>query len=163
MSNQDYDQNQSPDQTAQGQDQFGQQQQYDASGQMDQGQSGQGYGGSFDPSTQQQGQYGQSGGMSGQGYDQSGQMGQMGGQPGQDRFGGARQAAEGQVDNAIDQFANRIPGGAEHAQQAKDAANQGIDNLEQEAENRMGNAGGGIGGTLGGMFGGNAGDQGGQQ
>ena len=130
MSNQDYDQNQSPDQTAQGQDQFGQQQQYDpSSGQMDQGQMG--------------------------------QMGQSG-QSGQDQFGGARQAAQGQVDNAIDQFANRIPGGGQYAQQAKDAANQGIDNMEQEAENRMGNAGGGIGERLGGMFGGNSDNQGGQ-
>ena len=46
--------------------------------------------------------------------------------------------AENQVDSAIDQFANKIPGGSQHAQEAKDAASGILGNLEKEAENRLG-------------------------
>ncbi len=60
---------------------------------------------------------------------------------------GARNAAQNQVDQAIDQFGNKIPGGSQYTQQAKDAAHSVLDNLEQEGEKRMGN--------LGGIFGGN--------
>jgi len=48
------------------------------------------------------------------------------------------------VDQAIDQFADQIPGGKQYSQQAKDAANSGLDALENEAQKRFG-----------GMFGGN--------
>jgi hypothetical protein len=56
------------------------------------------------------------------------------------------------VDQAIDQFANRIPGGQQYSQQAKDAAASGLDALENEAEKRAGD-------MFGGMFGGNQGNQ----
>jgi hypothetical protein len=55
------------------------------------------------------------------------------------------------MDQAIDQFANKIPGGSQYAGQAKDAASGILGNLENEAEKRAGG--------LGGMFGGNQGDQ----
>ncbi len=58
----------------------------------------------------------------------------------------ARQAAQQQVDSAIDQFANKIPGGQQYSQQAKDAAGGALENLEQQAENRFGNLGGLFGG-----------------
>jgi hypothetical protein len=59
--------------------------------------------------------------------------------------------AEQQVDQAIDQFAGKIPGGQQYAQQAKEAASGILGNLESEAEQHMGN--------LGGLFGGNQGNQ----
>lgn len=61
----------------------------------------------------------------------------------------ARHIAEQQVDKAIDQFAQKIPGGTEHVQQAKDAASNILDKMEQEAEEHMGD----LGGMLGGLFG----------
>ena len=54
----------------------------------------------------------------------------------------ARDAAEQQVDNAIDQFAGKIPGGENYKQQAKDAADGILDNLQKEGENRIGGMGG---------------------
>jgi len=87
----------------------------------------------------QQGGYGQ------QDPNQQGGYGQQQGQ-GQDQFGGAKQQAKQQIDQAIDQFANKIPGGQQYSQQAKDAAAGALDNLEGEAEKRLGG--------LGGMFGG---------
>jgi len=54
-----------------------------------------------------------------------------------------------QVDQAIDQFANKIPGGQQHAQQAKHAAGGILDNLEGEAEKRMGDLGDPFGGNQG--------------
>jgi len=61
----------------------------------------------------------------------------------------ARHIAEQQVDKAIDQFAQKIPDGTEHVQQAKDAASDILDKMEQEAEAHMGD----LGGMLGGLFG----------
>ena len=84
---------------------------------------------------QQQNQYGN------QGQQNQSNQGQGG------MLDGARNAAQNQVDQAIDQFGNKIPGGSQYTQQAKDAAHGILDNLEQEGEKRMGN--------LGGMFGGN--------
>ena len=55
----------------------------------------------------------------------------------------ARQMAGQQVDQAIDQFANKIPGGQQYAQQAKDAASSGLDALENEAQKRAGDLFGG--------------------
>lgn len=61
----------------------------------------------------------------------------------------AKHMAEQQLDQVIDQFAQKIPGGTAHAQQAKDAAAGLLDNLEKEAEQHMGD----VGGMLGGLFG----------
>lgn len=85
---------------------------------------------------------------------QSGQSGQVGqhnqtGQGEQGPLAGGRQMAEQQVDQAIDMLANKIPGGPQFSQQAKDAADGVLDNLENELEKRLGNAGG----LLGGLFG----------
>ena len=119
----------------------GQQGGYDPNQQQGWGQQGQQ--GGYDPNQQQydpnQGQqgYGQS---QQQGWGQQGQQ-----QQGQDPFG-AKQMANQQIDSAIDQFANKIPGGEQYKQQAKDAASGELDNLEQQAEQRFGNMGGLFGG-----------------
>ncbi len=107
------------------QDQWGNQ----GNQQQDPNQQG-GYGQQQDPN--QQGGYGQ------QDPNQQGGYGQQQGQ-GQDQFGGAKQ----QIDQAIDQFANKIPGGQQYSHQAKDAAAGALDNLEGEAEKRLGGLGGG--------------------
>jgi hypothetical protein len=65
-------------------------------------------------------------------------------------LGNARQRAEQQADSAIDQFADRVPGGEKHAQQAKDAVSDQMDNLEDQAQGR---SGGGLGEKLGHLFG----------
>ncbi len=139
-----------------GQDQYGnqgnQQDQYGNQGNQDQygNQGNQGsqqdqYG-NQDQSGNQQDQYGNQGNQGGQ--DQSSNQGNQGNQQGnQGAFGGAKQAAENQIDQAIDQFGNKIPGGSQYTQQAKDAAGGILDNLEQEGEKRAGG--------LGGLFGGN--------
>jgi len=80
--------------------------------------------------------------------DQYGNQGNQGQQGDQGLLGGARRAAENQIDQAIDQYGNKIPGGSQFTQQAKKAAGGLLDNLEQEAEKR-------IGGNFGGLFGGN--------
>src|SRR5579884_2945526 len=119
---QQYDQNGNP---VQGQGQWGQQdpnqqgnsgQQQDQWSQQNQGQQ----------QSQGQGQQYDQNGNPVQGQDQQGE--------GQDPFGGARQMAGQQVDRAIDQFAGKIPGGQQYAQQAKDAASGILGNLESEAE-----------------------------
>lgn len=71
---------------------------------------------------------------------------------GQDQLSGAKQQAENQINSAIDQFAGKVPGGDKVSQQAKDAAAAGLDNIEKEAEGRLGNLPG-----IGGMLGGNSG------
>src|SRR5207248_72373 len=94
-----------------------------------------------------QDQWGQQGGQGNQdqwGQQQSGQSGQGQGAQQQGAVHQARQVAGQQVDQAIDQFANQIPGGQQYSQQAKDAAASGLDALENEAQKRFG-----------GMFGGN--------
>jgi hypothetical protein len=70
-------------------------------------------------------------------------------QEGNDPFDAAKHLAEQQIDSAIDQFAQKIPGGTAHAQQAKDAAEGLLDNLEKQAEEHMGD----VGGMLGNLFG----------
>lgn len=99
--------------------------------------------------------------MSDQGYDQgtsdtSGQdqTAQQQSGMGQGQIDNLRQKAEGQIDQAIDQYAGKVPGGEQASQKAKDAAASGLDQIEKEAENRMGNMGG-----LGDMLGGNQGGQ----
>jgi hypothetical protein len=79
-------------------------------------------------------------------------------------FGGLRDAAEGRINSEIDQLAGRIPGGDQFSQQAKDAAAQGLGQLEQEGESKLGNSGEGLSGMLGGLFGGGSGgNEGGNQ
>ncbi len=63
-------------------------------------------------------------------------------QDNQGPLSGARHTAEQQVDQAIDTFANKIPGGTQFSQQAKDAANGVLLNLENEGEKRLNDAGG---------------------
>ncbi|GCE14676.1 hypothetical protein [Tengunoibacter tsumagoiensis] len=58
-----------------------------------------------------------------------------------------RSQTEQQIDNAIDNLANKIPGAGKYVQQAKDAASGILDSLEAQAEKRLGG--------LGGIFGGN--------
>ncbi|GAC1453764.1 MAG: hypothetical protein PVSMB2_01320 [Ktedonobacteraceae bacterium] len=155
MSNQDYGQQDQYNQGNQGQqDQYNQGnqggygQQQDQYNQGNQGNQG-GYGQQQDQYNQgnqgQQDQYNQ--GNQGQ-QDQYNQGNQGQQQQGHGNLGGARGAAQNQVDQAIDQFGNKIPGGTQYTQQAKDAAHGVLDNLEKEGENRLGNFGGG-------MFGGN--------
>jgi hypothetical protein len=72
---------------------------------------------------------------------------------GQDQLSGAKQEAENQINSAIDQFAGKVPGGDKVSQQAKDAAAGGLDNIEKEAEGKLGDVPG-----IGGMFGGNSGN-----
>jgi hypothetical protein len=89
-------------------------------------------------------QYGQ-GTQGGQQPDQSSQQYGQTGQPDQSSQGGqggqldaARQQAQQQADQAIDQYASKIPGGEQLAQQAKDTVNQELGNLEDEAKKRLG-------------------------
>jgi hypothetical protein len=77
----------------------------------------------------------------------------------QGQLDAARDMAEQQIDKAIDQFAQKIPGGTEHVQQAKDAASNILDKMEQEAEAHMGD----LGGMLGGLFGHHKDKQGNQE
>ncbi len=77
---------------------------------------------------------------------------------GQGQLENLRQQAQDQIDRTIDQYASKVPGGEQVSQKAKDAAASGLDQIEKEAENRMGNMGGNLGGlgnTLGDLFGGN--------
>jgi hypothetical protein len=50
----------------------------------------------------------------------------------------AKQEAESQVDRIIDEFAGKVPGGANLSPQAKEKANEAIENLEEEAKKRFG-------------------------
>ena len=70
-------------------------------------------------------------------------------------LGGMQQQAQDAINNEIDQFASKVPGGEQVAQQAKDAASGGLDNIAQQAENQAGNLPGGLGEKLGGMLGSN--------
>lgn len=81
------------------------------------------------------------------GNQQQGNQGQQGG-----ILSGPRDMAENQIDQAIDQYANKIPGGSGLTKQAKEAVGGILDNLEKEGENRLGELGGGL-------FGGNKGNQ----
>ncbi|MBA2392718.1 MAG: hypothetical protein H0V70_08220 [Ktedonobacteraceae bacterium] len=115
------------------QDQYGNQSNQGNQGQQDQ------YGSQNNQGNQgQQDQYGNQNNQNNQG--------QQGG-----ALGGARQMAENQIDQAIDQYGNKIPGGSQFTKQAKEAAGGVLNNLEQEAEKRMGN--------MGGLFGGNQNNQ----
>ncbi len=73
----------------------------------------------------------------------------------------AEQQAKDKADSAIDELASKVPGGDKLAQQAKDAANQGIDQAsqagaqqaEQQVNERLGGMGG-LGQQVEGMLGG---------
>jgi hypothetical protein len=59
-----------------------------------------------------------------------------------DPFDPLRQATGERADEAIDNVANRIPGGQQYADQARQASGQGLDSLQQQAQQGMGNVGG---------------------
>ncbi|GAC1404417.1 MAG: hypothetical protein NVS4B12_15480 [Ktedonobacteraceae bacterium] len=61
--------------------------------------------------------------------------------------------AEQKIDETIDQFAQKIPGGTQVSQQAKDAMSGVLDNLEQQAEAQAGNLLNNAGNIIGGIFG----------
>jgi len=64
-----------------------------------------------------------------------------------------KQQAEQKIDETIDQFAQKVPGGTQFSQQAKDAMSGVLDNLEKQAEEQGGNILGNLGNTIGGIFG----------
>ncbi len=64
-----------------------------------------------------------------------------------------KQQAEQKIDETIDQFAQKVPGGTQFSQQAKDAMAGALDNLEKQAEEQGGNILGNIGNSIGGIFG----------
>jgi len=103
------------------------------------------YGNPQEPFGNQQGQYGNQGQQGQYGNPQQGNQGQQRGM-----LGGARDMAQNQIDQAIDQYANKIPGGPGLSKQAKEAVGGILDGLEKEGENRIGDLGGGL-------FGGNKG------
>ncbi len=72
---------------------------------------------------------------------------------GQEQMDGLKHQAEQKIDETIDQFAQKIPGGTNFSKQAKDAMGGILDNLEQEAEAQGGNILGNLGNSIGGMFG----------
>ena len=62
-------------------------------------------------------------------------------QQGQGMLGGLEQQAQQQVDQGIDQLAQKVPGGEQFSQQAKDASAGVLSNVEGEAEQRLGGLG----------------------
>lgn len=72
-----------------------------------------------------------------------------------------RRQVEGQMHQAIDQYAGRLPGGSLAAGVAKQAVSSILDNLERQADNAVDQRLGNIPG-VGGMFGGNRGNEGNQ-
>lgn len=70
------------------------------------------------------------------------QQAPVGNQPNQGQagmMGEARQFAENQIDQAIDQYANKIPGGEGYTQPVKNVAHGLLDDLEQAAQQRLDN------------------------
>lgn len=70
-----------------------------------------------------------------------------------ERFRAARETAEHKINQAIEQYASKIPGGEQFVGQAKEAASNVLNTLEKEAGNRLGGIVSGAGGILGGLFG----------
>ena len=66
----------------------------------------------------------------------------------------ARQWAGEQVNQAIDQYANKLPGGEQYKDEAKQMAQKGLDTLEQQAEQHQGDIVEKLKNALGGLFGG---------
>lgn len=71
----------------------------------------------------------------------------------QEQMDALKHTAEQKIDETIDQFAQKVPGGTQFSQQAKDAMSGVLDNLEKEAEQQGGNILGNLGNTIGGIFG----------
>jgi len=89
--------------------------------------------------------------MSNENYNQGNQNAQ---QPmGHEQAEQLKQQAEQKIDATIDQFAQKIPGGTQFSQQAKDAAGHALDELEKQAEAQAGNLLGNAGNAIGGLFG----------
>ena len=70
-----------------------------------------------------------------------------------------RRQVENQMHQAIDQYANRLPGGSLVAGAAKQAVSSALDNLERQADSAIDQRLGNIPG-VGGMFSGNRGNEG---
>lgn len=86
--------------------------------------------------------------------DQTNQQGNQNTLPvSQEQMDQYKHQAEQKIDETIDQFAQKIPGGTQFSQQAKDAMSGVLDNLEKEAEAQGGNILGNLGDTIGGLFG----------
>ncbi|GAC1427291.1 MAG: hypothetical protein PVS3B3_18530 [Ktedonobacteraceae bacterium] len=71
----------------------------------------------------------------------------------QEQMDQMKHQAEQQIDGTIDQFAQKIPGGTQFSQQAKDAMAGVLDNLEKQAEEQGGSILGNVGNAIGGLFG----------
>ena len=71
----------------------------------------------------------------------------------QEQMDALKNQAEQKIDETIDQFAQKVPGGTQFSQQAKDAMSGVLDNLEKQAEEQGGNILGNIGNSIGGIFG----------
>ena len=76
------------------------------------------------------------------------------GQPNNGMLSSEKQVAEQKVDEAIDQLAQKIPGGENYTQQAKAAADGVLQNLEQQLEQQIEQHKGDAGNILGNIFGG---------
>lgn len=74
------------------------------------------------------------------------------GQPNNGMLAPAEQMAEQKVNEAIDQFAQKLPGGENYAQQAKNAADGVLKNLEQQLEQQAEQHKGDVGNILGNIF-----------
>jgi len=72
---------------------------------------------------------------------------------GHDQAEQLKHQAEQKINETIDQLAQKIPGGTQFSQQAKDAAAGALDTLEKQAEAQAGNVLGNAGNMIGGMFG----------
>jgi len=86
--------------------------------------------------------------------DQQGQPYNQQGQPNNGMLSSAEQMAEQKVNEAIDQFAHKIPGGENVSQQAKVAADNVLKNLEQQLEQQAEQHKGDVGSIIGNIFGG---------
>lgn len=69
------------------------------------------------------------------------------------KFDAARNMAEQRIEQAIDQYAKKIPGAEKFVAQAKKASSGILDNLEKQAEGRFSGIKHTTGGLLGGLFG----------
>ncbi|MBA2287290.1 MAG: hypothetical protein H0W02_17605 [Ktedonobacteraceae bacterium] len=107
--------------------------------------------------------FGQSAGQAipGQGMPNQGMQGQMGHDPIDMPLDKARQFAEGQIHQAIDQYAGRLPGGSLIADQIKRAASGLLDGLERQADTQVDSRLGNLPG-MGGKYDPNQGGQGNQ-
>jgi hypothetical protein len=59
-----------------------------------------------------------------------------------DQYGSARADAEGKIDAAVDEYADKLPGGRNVADQAKQQISDALDHLESQAADTMGDQNG---------------------